>query len=116
MEKPALVRRADPETRFALWQNVPNPFTARTLFAFSIPGPAWVKLALFDLKENRVGILFQGILQAGHYQLDWDGKGADGQRLRNGCYSYMLESEGFLAVRKLTLLPGKEDGWEDFNT
>jgi len=42
-------------------------------------------------------------MQAGHYELAFDGKAADGKRLGPGFYTYRLETDGFIASRKLEI-------------
>ena len=52
----AAATRALP-TSFALHQNQPNPFSARTTIRFELPLGAMVRLEVFDLKGRRLRVL-----------------------------------------------------------
>ena len=43
-------------------------------------------------------------MAAGRHQMVWDGKDARGLQVASGIYVYRLETDGFVATRKLTLM------------
>ncbi len=94
----------DTPGEFHLEQNTPNPFSAQTTISFSIPRPCSAKLVVYSILEEEVSILFGGWLYPGKYHITWDGTDTDGQHLKSGGYVYFLETESFVASRRLTII------------
>ena len=88
---------------FHLEQNRPNPFSTHTTIYFSIPRQCSIKIIVYCRLEEPVSVLFDGQLSPGKYELNWDGTDSGGQRLKQGDYFYFLETEGFIASRRLTI-------------
>lgn len=86
-------------TPFRLKQNEPNPFSRSTVIEFSLSRPSYVTLKVFNLLGQEIATLVAGQLPAGTYSTPWNGSG-----LKSGVYFYRLESDGFSAIKKLTLL------------
>jgi hypothetical protein len=82
----------------------PNPFTARTEFAFRLPRDQAVELAVHDLAGRRVATLAQGRLPAGAHTRGWDGRDDAGRQQPSGVYVYRLQTADTVVVRRLTLL------------
>lgn len=72
----------------------PNPFTSRSLFAFSLERPSRVALTAYNNLGQRVATIFRGDLVGGDHRLSWDGKGEGGRALSSGVYFVRLEAEG----------------------
>src|SRR5439155_18582286 len=70
--------------RFALWQNRPNPFTARTIIQYALPTASEVSLDVFDLQGNRVGWLVKGTRGRGFYNEAFGEGAVDGDGGRPG--------------------------------
>ncbi|MBD3368284.1 MAG: T9SS type A sorting domain-containing protein [Candidatus Eisenbacteria bacterium] len=92
------------EPRFALFQNVPNPFSPTTRIVYSIPTPARVTLDVYDVSGRRVARLVDGDRPAGEHRVAWDGRTADGDRAASGIYFYRLRADGSEIDRKMILI------------
>ena len=88
----------------ALEQNVPNSFNPRTSIRFSVAQEARTRLVVYDLRGRVVRVLVDEVLRPDVYTRVWDGTDDRGARVSSGVYLYRLETEGFTAARKMTLL------------
>jgi type IX secretion system substrate protein len=99
---------------FSLGQNYPNPFNASSKFKVQIPAEILrgqglksgrVKVTVFDILGNEVGILLNQQLKAGEYEVEFDGTD-----LPSGVYFYKLSiinselSVDFTDTKKMILL------------
>ncbi|MGH7492817.1 MAG: DNRLRE domain-containing protein [bacterium] len=90
--------------RFELTQNYPNPFNPSTIIRYGLPKAAHVQLVIYNLLGKEVRTLVDENQEPGHRQVAWDGADTAGERVGSGIYIYRLETGGFTAVRKLTVL------------
>jgi hypothetical protein len=90
----------------AVYPARPNPFNPRTTIPFDVPGPgrAAVRLAIYDVEGRVVARLVEAELPAGRHAVEWDGRGAAGERLATGVYFYRMAIGDFVATRKLALV------------
>ena len=65
--------------QFSLQQNFPNPFNPSTKISFSLPQPVHTELIIYNQQGQRVRSLVSRSLQAGVYQLEWDGTDNNGR-------------------------------------
>jgi hypothetical protein len=92
-------------SEFGLSQNYPNPFNPSTSIRYSISKKSFVKLAVYDMLGREVSSLVLGVKDQGSFNEEFNGS-----NLPSGVYIYRLEikpndgSNGFIAVKKLTLL------------
>ncbi len=84
---------------YSLSQNFPNPFNPSTKISFSIPEREFVSLKVFDILGEEVATLVNKELDAGKYEVDFDGKS-----LSSGIYIYQLRTKGFINSRKMLLI------------
>lgn len=88
---------------FALSQNYPNPFNPSTAVRYTIPADAFVKLELFSVTGQRIGVLREGNEKAGTYSLQ-----IDGSSLPSGIYFLNMNAasaaENFAKTIKLSLI------------
>ena len=84
---------------FKLEQNYPNPFNPNTIITYSISDPQFVSLKVYDILGNEVATLVNNFLSAGYYETSFDGSG-----LPSGIYIYVLRTENYFEVKKMTLL------------
>ncbi len=84
----------------------PNPFnpSARIPLTIAQPGPA--KLVVFNSGGQMVRVLIDTELAAGAWQFEWEGLDDAGRPVAAGTYIYHLQTPGFAASRKMTLLDG----------
>jgi hypothetical protein len=89
---------------FALNQNYPNPFNPHTNIEFSIPNLSVIKISIYNMLGQKVKTLANGLFDAGHYSLEWDGNDSSGRKAASGVYLYKLHTEGFEISKKMILL------------
>jgi hypothetical protein len=77
---------------FALGAARPNPARAATVVPFSVDVSGPVTLSVFDATGRRVRALVHGTLDAGRYEVRWDGTDAAGRAVSPGTYFYALRS------------------------
>jgi len=90
--------------RYALHQNVPNPFNPTTFIRFDIGKAGPVMLRVFDVSGRLVRTLIDREMPAAKHEIDWDGRNDEGVAVSSGVYFYRLESSGFHATRKMVML------------
>jgi len=91
-------------TRYALHQNYPNPSNSKTTIRYDIPVSRVVTLKVFNLLGQEVRTLVNEKKSAGRYSVTWDGRNNSGGLVASGTYFYVLESEKFIQVKKLTFI------------
>ena len=84
--------------------NYPNPFNPATTIAFSIPETGKVRVAVYNLKGQKVKDLINSELPEGNHKLVWDGKDEANRNVGSGIYFLRLESGGKTSIRKAMLL------------
>ena len=95
---------ADVPEAFALDQNYPNPFNPTTRIAFQLAEPSDVRLTVYDVVGREVATLVAGPMEAGTYEVEWNGTDASGRLLPSGMYLYRLTTGAFTQTRTMTLL------------
>jgi photosystem II stability/assembly factor-like uncharacterized protein len=85
--------------KFLLSQNYPNPFNPNTNIRFAVIKSGFVKLKVFDALGKEVKNLVNENLQAGEYEVNFEGNG-----LNTGVYFYTLESGSFTETKKMILI------------
>lgn len=93
---------------FELKQNFPNPFNNSTQIIFSIPqlssGATQVQLNIYNLQGKRINTLVNQKLNAGSYQVNWNGKDSQGNIVPSGVYIYQLKTSRFISSKKMLLI------------
>lgn len=87
-------------SRFVLHQNYPNPFNPTTNIMFDLPGPAEVKLTVYDMSGKMVTTLINGRLESGTHTVTWN----VAKDVASGIYFAKLESANFSSVKKMMFL------------
>jgi len=85
--------------RFALRQNYPNPFNSQTVIDYELPTACHVKLEVFNLLGEKVGILVEGMQNAGQESVVWNASA-----FSSGVYLYRLTAGDFRHSRRLLLV------------
>ena len=97
---------------YFLTQNYPNPFSAgetasggkpSTKINYGFPEKNHVTLQIFNLQGQLVKELVNQPLEAGSYDVLWDGRSEFGQLLPAGMYFYKLTVGNFQDIKKLVL-------------
>jgi len=84
---------------YNLCQNYPNPFNPTTSIDYQLPHNGFVKLAVYDMLGREVSVLVNGYKKAGYYQVQFNGA-----NLTSGIYFYRINSDNFVAVKKMILV------------
>jgi hypothetical protein len=91
-------------SQFVIHQNHPNPFNPATTIAMEIPRESSVRVGIYDLQGRRVRELYSGQLDRGTHTFRWDGRDDASRGVAGGVYFFRLEAEGFVGVRKMSLV------------
>ena len=70
-----------------------------TIINYQLPKAEQVKLAIYDILGKEVSVLVNGKLNAGYYQIEWDGTG-----YASGIYFYKINAGDYWSVKKMILL------------
>jgi len=90
--------------RYALMQNIPNPFNPSTTISFDLPAKAKVSLKVYDVAGRLIRTLTDSEFDAGRHSITWDGRNESGSGVASGVYFYKLESKDFSGTKKMVLL------------
>jgi hypothetical protein len=85
--------------KFELAQNYPNPFNPTTTIGFDIPRSSRVSLEVFNIIGQRVAVLNNGMLEAGHHTVTFDGSS-----LGSGVYFYRLGAGENVRTKKMLIV------------
>jgi hypothetical protein len=83
----------------------PNPFTPMTTIRFAIPSPGGdVSVRVYNIAGRLVRDLGRDDLPPGIYELEWDGRNNQGERVATGVYFYSVRTPSDSVRRKVVLL------------
>jgi len=88
----------------ALRPNYPNPFNAETTIEYELPNATHVRLAIYNVRGQRIRVLADADETPGYKKVRWDGKTDKGRDAGSGIYYIQLEVKDKRLVRKLALL------------
>ncbi len=92
-------------SRYALYQNVPNPLNPTTTISYDVPANGGhVSLDIFDVRGRLVRRLVDGYVEGGRRTAVWDGRDDGGDRVASGVYYYRLSAPGYERMLKMTVL------------
>ena len=92
-------------TKFSLADNYPNPFNPTTNISFSIPMQLEVRVNIYNIMGQIVATVTKAQLDAGTYNVQWNGLDQRGNMLPSGLYFYELEAGNeFRQIKKMTLV------------
>ncbi|NUN71166.1 MAG: T9SS type A sorting domain-containing protein, partial [Bacteroidetes bacterium] len=87
-------------TRYELSQNYPNPFNPTTSIRFAVPTTEQATVKVYDMAGREVAVLFNQVAAAGQiYNVQFTGTG-----LASGIYLYVLQTQSYREVKKMSLL------------
>jgi len=92
-------QQPDLPAAFTLDQNYPNPFNPSTTIRFTLPEPAPVKLAVYDILGRLVETLLSGEMPAGTHRVVWSPL-----PLSSGVYYCRLTTGADSRIRVMTLM------------
>jgi hypothetical protein len=89
---------------YSLSQAYPNPFKTKTCIRYQLPQPQFVKIAIYNIAGQRIKTLIGEHKDAGFYNVYWDGKDENNQRVSNGVYWCRMEAGEYISVKRMLLL------------
>lgn len=88
-----------------LRQNYPNPFNPETKISFSLAKDTDnLELAIYNLKGQKVKVLYQGKTEKGTHSAVWEGKDENNNDVASGVYFYRLTTDSRTISRKMVLM------------
>jgi hypothetical protein len=84
---------------YRLSQNYPNPFNPLTKISYDIPKPGFVTVKIYDMLGKEIAVLVNETKSQGRYIVEFDGSS-----FSSGTYFYRLESNGYIATKKMLLI------------
>ena len=90
--------------RFALKGNYPNPFNPTTKIRFTNDRSSNVKVTVYALNGEKVATIMNKQVNAGAYDVSWNGKSSNGTIVPTGMYLYDIESDGRRLQGKMLFL------------
>lgn len=90
--------------KFALLQNIPNPFSDFTEIRFHLPQKCLVKLQVLDRNDRLIRDLVVREIDPGDYTVIWNGKSNDDRTIPEGIYILKMQAEDFEQKRKMVLI------------
>jgi hypothetical protein len=82
----------------------PNPFNPRTVIGFTIGARQAVRLAVYDIRGARVALLADRVFNAGHHEIGWDGRNAEGRAVSSGVYFIRMETKNYRSVERAVMI------------
>jgi len=79
-------------TRFGLHSAFPNPFNPRVRLQFELDTSAITRLEIYDVAGRRVRTLREQMMNAGPYEVIWEGKDDLGRSVGSGIYFVRLSA------------------------
>jgi len=94
-----IIQSSNIAKEYLLQQNYPNPFNPVTNIKFEIPESRYSVLKIFNVVGEEVASLINGRLNAGSYEVTFDGS-----NLPSGVYFYRLTAGEFSEEKKMVLI------------
>lgn len=88
---------------FALGNNYPNPFNPSTKINYRLNKAAKVQLSVYDITGREVMRLIDQYQNTGEYNVDWNSKNFNGQRMASGTYFARLTVDNQSTTSKMIL-------------
>ena len=84
----------------------PNPFNSKIKIKFSIPAyqTSKINISVFDALGRKVKSLFNGEVDDGFYEINWDGTNSSNRSVSSGVYFIVLDHKKNKKIKKAILL------------
>ena len=86
-------------SEYKVYQNYPNPFNPSTKIKFDVPANGLVSIKVFNILGEQVAEIFNGNLQPGKYETDFNA-----YALSSGVYFYKMTSENYSQILRMVLV------------
>jgi outer membrane protein assembly factor BamB len=84
---------------FKVYEPYPNPFNPTTTISYTLPGPGYVSLNVYNISGQKTASLVNGFVSAGKHDITFDGSG-----LSSGIYFYRFETAKLSKTGRMMLL------------
>jgi hypothetical protein len=85
---------------FAVGSAVPNPFQGTTRIQLALPEPRHVRVQVFNVAGQRVAELVDRRMEAGRWDISWDGRSHSGSATGAGIYLMRIQAGQDVVTRK----------------
>lgn len=99
-----LIAGVEPNTLFYFHQNNPNPFNKSTVINYQIMTASFITLKVYNTIGELVRTLIEDFQAPGTYQMQWDGKDAQGRQLAQGTYFCCLQVSEEIETHQMILI------------
>jgi hypothetical protein len=89
---------------FGISQNYPNPFNPDTKIEYSVARKTHVNISVFNILGQQVSNLVNEEVDAGVYEVIWDGRNDNGSQVASGIYFYKMDTDEYVETRKMVLM------------
>lgn len=79
--------------RLNLNQNLPNPFTEKTVISYHVAAQGKLTLKIYDITGKKIITLVNEEKTTGTHTVQWDGTDSQGKRVPSGTYFYQIRWE-----------------------
>ncbi len=90
--------------KFSVSANYPNPFNPVTTFSIDLPAQSSVNATVYDLYGRKIATLLHSVLNAGSYNLSWQGRNDAGVMVSAGMYFLKVDTEYNHHVQKMIFM------------
>ena len=85
-------------------QNYPNPFNPNTNINFYIPVDDNISLSIYNVRGQKIKILYLGFIESGSHTLSWDGRDDFSRYVSSGIYFYKLTTSHGNLIKRMILI------------
>jgi flagellar hook capping protein FlgD len=90
--------------KFNVSQNYPNPFNPTTIINYSLPESEFVTIRVYNMLGQEIAILLNEEVNAGVYNVTWNGVDNSGVKVATGTYIYRVVAGSNIITKKMMLL------------
>ncbi len=97
----------NPPNQYRLRQNYPNPFNSLTTIRVDVTSAGighQIRIAIYDILGREVKEYLVYPVQAGNFELRWNGDDGQGRPIGSGIYIIVMQAEGLLMAQKAILV------------
>ena len=101
------IERSQVPKTCALEQNYPNPFNPETAIPFAIPDfgkSLYTTIGVYNVAGQEIVRLVDGEMEAGFFEVTWDGRDAHGNSVGSGIYIFHMRAGEFSDSKLMTRL------------
>ena len=84
--------------------NYPNPFNPSTTIRFTIPSTSTVRIAIYNMRGQKIRDLAGITYQAGEHEIVWDGRNNRQSTVSSGVYICRMNYSGKTLYRKMMMM------------